>query len=62
MSQGSRLHGKRILITGATSGVGLAVNPSLQAGSLLNIDLLDKNDRMMRTILARSAKAERASS
>jgi hypothetical protein len=36
----------------SASGIGLAVNPLLQAGSLLNIDLMDKNDRMMRTILA----------
>lgn len=36
----------------SASGIGLAVNPSMQAGSLLNIDLLDKNDRMLRTMLA----------
>jgi hypothetical protein len=36
----------------SASGIGLLVNPSLQAGSLLNIDLLDRNDRIIRTILA----------
>lgn len=36
----------------SASGIGLAVHPELPAGSLLNIDLLDKNNRMVRTILA----------
>jgi hypothetical protein len=36
----------------SANGIGLAVQPTLQAGSLVNVDLLDKNGRMMRTILA----------
>lgn len=34
------------------NGIGLAVNPSLAAGTLLNVDLLDKTGRTVRTILA----------
>ena len=36
----------------SANGIGLAVQPTLQAGSLVNVDLLDKNGRMMRTMLA----------
>ena len=36
----------------SANGIGLAVQPTLQAGSLVNVDLLDKNGRMVRTILA----------
>ena len=36
----------------SANGIGLAVAPSLAAGSLLNVDLHDKDGRMVRTILA----------
>lgn len=36
----------------SANGIGLAVQPTLQAGSLVNVDLFDKNGRMMRTMLA----------
>ena len=36
----------------SANGIGLSVHPSLQAGSLLNVDLFDKDGRMVRTILA----------
>ncbi len=36
----------------SANGIGLSVHPSLQAGSLLNVDLQDKDGRLVRTILA----------
>lgn len=36
----------------SANGIGLAVSPSLHSGALLNVDLLDKEGRMVRTILA----------
>lgn len=44
-------HPAKVLNIAAT-GIGLAVHPSLQTGSLLNVDLMDKDGRMVRTILA----------
>ena len=35
----------------STNGIGLAVQPTLEAGALLNVELLDKTGRMVRTIL-----------
>lgn len=36
----------------SASGIGLSVPDKMDAGTLLNIDLLDKNERVLRTILA----------
>jgi hypothetical protein len=36
----------------SANGIGLSVNPALNAGALLNVDLLDRSGRMVRTILA----------
>jgi c-di-GMP-binding flagellar brake protein YcgR len=36
----------------SASGIGLSVQPSLQAGTLLNVDLLDKQGKYVRTLLA----------
>jgi len=36
----------------SANGIGLCVNPSLEAGALLNVDLLDKSGRTVRSILA----------
>src|SRR5262249_14629839 len=44
-------HAAQVLNISAT-GIALAVNPSLQAGALLNVDLFDKDGHIVRTILA----------
>jgi hypothetical protein len=44
-------HTARVLNISA-NGIGLSVNPSLDAGSLLNVDLLDRQGRPVRSILA----------
>jgi hypothetical protein len=36
----------------SANGIGLSVQPTLEAGALLNVDLHDKSGRMVRTILA----------
>jgi hypothetical protein len=36
----------------SANGIGLSVNPSLDAGALLNVDLLDRGGRTVSTILA----------
>lgn len=36
----------------SANGIGLSVQPSLQAGTLLNVDLLDKQGKYVRTLLA----------
>lgn len=36
----------------SANGIGLSVQPSINTGALLNVDLLDRTGRMVRTILA----------
>jgi hypothetical protein len=36
----------------SANGIGLSVEPSLKAGTLLNVDLLDKQGKYVRTLLA----------
>jgi PilZ domain len=36
----------------SANGIGLSVNPALSAGALLNVDLIDRHGRMVRTMLA----------
>ena len=36
----------------SANGIGLSVQPSLEAGALVNVDLLDKTGRIVRTMLA----------
>ena len=36
----------------SANGIGLSVHPSLHAGALVNVELLDRTGRMVRTILA----------
>ena len=44
-------HAAEVLNISAT-GIALAVQPTMQAGALLNVDLLDKDGHLVRTILA----------
>jgi hypothetical protein len=44
-------HAAQVLNVSA-NGIGLSVQPTLEAGSLVNVDLLDRSGRMLRTILA----------
>ncbi|HZZ78498.1 MAG TPA: PilZ domain-containing protein [Gemmataceae bacterium] len=47
----SASHSARVLNISA-NGIGLSVKPSLNAGSLLNVELLDRQGRPVRSILA----------
>jgi hypothetical protein len=44
-------HSAKVLNISA-NGIGLAVDPTLEAGALVNVELLDKNGRAQRTLLA----------